>query len=212
MSVRVTTYKQAFEGVLGMPIDDKVNGYIKKLESEGFVEKGIAFAIWKKQEKLMVYRKDSRFFPILRNEVKKYCWKKDDPRWDEYWKKKNEETRAKKLQGALDSYRNDPMNDQQLEKKAFGRKKPPGYVYFIQGLYGGAIKIGYSKDPEGRLKTLQTGYPDTLRILLLVPGSELTEKYFHREFELYKLNGEWFKPEREIMDRIEKLKEKYAQV
>ena len=60
------------------------------------------------------------------------------------------------------------------------------------------------------MQGLQTGYPGTLRILLLVPGKEKTEQYFHGKFELYRLNGEWFKPEKVILDEIKELKAKYA--
>ena len=50
------------------------------------------------------------------------------------------------------------------------------YVYFIQGENGGAIKIGTTTDLANRLKTLQTGYPDTLRCLLLLRGNTKLKK------------------------------------
>lgn len=209
MSYRITTYKDAFGKILEMPINEQVMGYIKSLEEEGYNEKSITFTIWKKQDKLRVYKDDGRFFAILRNEVGKYSWKKDDPRWEEYWNKKNEQERVKSRKDEADAYKIDLIIRDEVKEKAFG-KKATGYVYFIQGYCGGAIKIGYSKEPETRLKSLQTGYPDTLRILLLVPGSEKTEQYFHMKFEIYKLQGEWYKPDQVLLDYIEDLKGKYA--
>ena len=209
MSDRITTYEDAFK-LLEMEYSDEIKDFIKKLESEGYSEKGIAFAIWKKQEKLKLYRRDERFFAILRNEVRKYCWKKGDPRWDEYNKRKQEAAKLKEYKNELNAYKLDKMIHSMTEKEAT-KRKPTGYVYFVQGCCGGAIKIGYSKEPERRLKELQTGYPDTLRILVLVPGTEKTEKYYQRKFEVHRLNGEWFRPEPEVLDKIKELKEKYKQ-
>lgn len=213
MPFRVTTYKDAFEGILGIKFGDVLQKFVKTLEKEGHTEKSIAFSIWKTQEKLLVYKGDSRFLAVLRNEVNKWSWKKDDPRWDDYWKKKNEEEKMQKYRNELKKYNNDPKNSPQLEKQAFNKKAQSGkgYVYFIQGLSGGAIKIGFSNDPQSRLKTLQTGYPDILRVLCLVPGNEKTEIFYHKKFELYKLSGEWFKPVKQIFDEIESLKTKYSQ-
>jgi hypothetical protein len=216
MSNRITTYEDAFTKVLEMEFTEPLRKFVKGLEAEGHTEKSISFTIWKKQEKLKVYKHDERFRAILRNEVNKYSWKKDDPRWEEYWNKRNESERVRKEaerlrehKKELTAYNLDKSYNTVTEKEAFA-KKPTGYVYFVQGCCGGAIKIGFSKNPEKRLQGLQTGYPDTLRILLLVPGKEKTEQYFHRKFELYRLNGEWFKPEKVILDEIKELKAKYA--
>ena len=76
------------------------------------------------------------------------------------------------------------------------------FVYFIstrerKGMQ--PVKIGYSKDPEKRLKRLQTGHPNRLEVMKMVKcasekdGRKL-EKTLHwlakRKFQ--KLNGEWF--------------------
>lgn len=204
---KVTTYDEAFP-LIGIYDYKKVKGledFLLRMESEGHSERSIAFTIWKKQDKLRMFRKDERFFSIFRNEIKKYSWTKNDPRWEEYNKKKAEQERVKKYKRELELER-------EKAYKAKKKDKPnSGYVYFIQGVYGGAIKIGKSKDPEMRLKALQTGYPDTLRILLLIPGYTKIEQQLHEEFEQYRLNGEWFKPEKPILDKIKELKEKYKQ-
>lgn len=210
MAFRVTTYEQAFEGVLGVSMGDKVRAFINRLEQAGHTEKSIAFAIWKTQDKLMAYRQDNRFFSILENEINKWSWRKDDPRWKEYWKKKEEEKRAISLRKELNAIRNDEYEFKQIDKHAQKPpKRPKGYVYFIQGLCGGAIKIGYSASPEKRLKELQTGYPDTLTILLMIPGSESTEATFHRQFDASRLKGEWFRPDDYLIEQIKELKAKF---
>jgi hypothetical protein len=194
---KITTYGEAFPLI---DINDYKNfkglaDFLMRMELEGHSEKSIAFTIWKKQEKLRMFRRDERFFSILKNEIKKYSWTKDDPRWEEYNKKKAEAERMQKYK---------------KEIQESNVKSKLDYVYFIQGVCGGAIKIGRSKDPEMRLKTLQTGYPDTLHILLLIPGSAKIELQIHEELEQYRLNGEWFKPEKPVMDKIKELKTKQA--
>lgn len=85
--MKIKTYKQAFEYVLGIPIDEKIQTCIKRLEEEGYKEYNIAYAIWKSQEKLTMYKNDSRFCSILQNEVRKNTYTQQQ--WNEYWKEKN---------------------------------------------------------------------------------------------------------------------------
>lgn len=210
MPYRVTTYKMAFEGVLDIKIDDKIKRLIKELEEEGHTEKSISFAIWKAQDKLCAFKRDNRFISILRNEINKWSWKKGDPRWDEYWKKRKESEKAKRMRQEIENYNKDEFEKKRMQGIANSPpKEPKGYVYFIQGLCGGAIKVGYSVDPNKRLKELQTGYPDTLTILLMIPGTEQTEKTLHRQFESSRLKGEWFRPDEYLIDAIKNLKAKF---
>lgn len=211
---KITTYEQAFEQVLGIKFDDKLKVFVKALEKDGHTEKSISYTIWRTQDKLNKFIDDSRFLSILLNEVNKYSWKKNDPRWDTYWKKRNEEEKAKKITDELKKHQAIENRRQGIEKAKITRYKNryPGFVYFVQGEFGGGIKIGYSKTPESRLKQLQTSYPDTLKILVLVPGNNKDEKTYHRKFEHIKLNGEWFKPEKELLDEIENLKTKHGQI
>lgn len=80
MPSRIETYRQAFS-LISVEKNDKVNQLLEKLESEGRNERSICFAIWKSQDKLMLYRSDSRFYSILENEIRKWSWGRDDPRW-----------------------------------------------------------------------------------------------------------------------------------
>jgi hypothetical protein len=210
MPDRITTYQQAFIGVLGIPLDGEMQQLVRSLEKEGHTEKGISFSIWRSQDKLNAFKNDKRFIGILRNEINKWSWKKDDPRWIQYWNRKNEAVKAGKIRKEIDDYYDDKYEIEAIEERA---KKPSrkfkGYVYFIQGLCGGAIKIGYSASPEKRLKQIQTGYPDTLAILLMIPGNENTERTLHRQLEGAKLKGEWFRPDTIVIDKIKELKVKF---
>lgn len=204
MAYRVVSYEQAFGDVLGMEITSRIRAFLKGMEEAGHTEKSICFTIWKKQDKLNAFKRDSRFLSVLENEIKKWSWTKDDPRWQEYWKRKNEEVRAAKMRKELDDIRKD---EDALADTSKSRKRYKGYVYFIQGQCGGAIKIGYSVNPEKRLKELQTGYPDTLVMLLMIPGSEATERALHRQFEASRLKGEWFRPDACIIEKIKEFKQ-----
>ncbi len=211
MPYRINTYEEAFD-LIGVALTDNVRAKLKKLELEGHTEKSICFVIWKTQAKLMAFKYDNRFWGVFVNEVNKWSWKKDDPRWDEYWKRKKEAERAEAIRKEITRVNRDEKELKRIDTRAKRPiKKIKGYVYFIQGLCGGAIKIGYSADPSKRLKELQTGYPDTLTLVLMIPGDENTERALHNQFEASRLKGEWFRPDRYVIDKIKELKLKYNQ-
>lgn len=66
------------------------------------------------------------------------------------------------------------------------------FVYVIQGDEGTPIKVGLSEDPPARLKTLQTGNPQTLRLLYVIPGGHAIEAALHRRLEGSQVLGEWY--------------------
>ena len=71
------------------------------------------------------------------------------------------------------------------------------YVYFIQKGYG-SVKIGVAKNPEARLKILQTGNHGELHLIAKLPFKSRPEAYtmekeLHKRFEKFKLTGEWFR-------------------
>ena len=71
-------------------------------------------------------------------------------------------------------------------------------VYFIANSRSGAIKIGHSINPVARLKGLQTASPDILTILGHAPGTVADEHRLHLSLQRHRLQGEWFKPHREV--------------
>ena len=196
MPTRIQKYEEAFD-LIGVALTDKVKERLKRLEAQGHTEKSICFAIWKGQEKLYAFRHDNRFWGIFTNEVNKWSWKKDDPRWVEYNKRKIEIEKAEALK------KESEKKEKEIRKI---KEKYPGYIYFVQGASGGAVKIGYAKDVAARLKGLQTGFPDTLMLLCAVPGKPKNEKELHEKYKEHALRGEWFKPSEEIMEFINKYK------
>ena len=65
-------------------------------------------------------------------------------------------------------------------------------LYFIQSDVTGMIKIGRSKNPEKRLKQLQTGNPNKLKLIASFENSGWKEKIIHERLERWSEHGEWF--------------------
>ncbi len=75
-------------------------------------------------------------------------------------------------------------------------------IYFItQG--SRYIKVGYVKDdPVRRLRMLQTGNPDRMRLAMVLEGTAGEEKKIHNMFMPYHIRGEWFFLTGEIEDQL----------
>lgn len=69
-----------------------------------------------------------------------------------------------------------------------------GYVYFILDRELDRVKIGYTrKDPNKRLKQLQTGSSSKLELLYYVEANGFnTERHLHRLFDADRCCGEFF--------------------
>lgn len=65
-------------------------------------------------------------------------------------------------------------------------------VYLIENLNNSTYKIGYSKNPDKRLKTLQTATCDELKLVITIPGNTNVEKMLQDEFKEYHIKREWF--------------------
>ena len=75
-------------------------------------------------------------------------------------------------------------------------------IYFIENTETKHIKIGFSTDVRTRLSDLQTSSPHELRILTLCEGTDKHEKELHKKFNDYHYRGEWFIPNKELIDYI----------
>jgi hypothetical protein len=88
----------------------------------------------------------------------------------------------------------------------------PLHLYFIKSCnnlipdHRGYIKIGKSWDPYGRLRELQTGNPHRLKIIAIINGGYIYERYCHKLLAHLHVRGEWFEYTEEIDMVIEKLK------
>lgn len=77
-------------------------------------------------------------------------------------------------------------------------------IYFITD--GCSVKIGYTKDknPEKRLKQLQTGNAKPLALLGFIPGDITIEKAIHSDLDAYREQGEWFTLCPDVSDYVRK--------
>lgn len=69
--------------------------------------------------------------------------------------------------------------------------------------------VGYSKDPQRRLNTLQTGNSTPLQMLLTIPGTIQSERALHRRFKRDHVNLEWFNYSDDIQRYIAAIAPKY---
>lgn len=86
--------------------------------------------------------------------------------------------------------------------------KPPredGFIYFVQRLTGGPIKIGFAVEPERRVKALATGSSEPLVFLGQLPGNRATERKIHEQFAHLREHGEWFRPGPDLTTFVEGL-------
>ena len=69
------------------------------------------------------------------------------------------------------------------------------HLYIIQSDISGNFKIGRSKHPARRLKQLQTGNPNKLKVVLVLENQGHREKMLHNRINRWvqkKSKGEWF--------------------
>jgi hypothetical protein len=78
-------------------------------------------------------------------------------------------------------------------------------IYFIRNIETGEIKIGVGVRPRSRLKQLQTGSSATLELMGAIPGGIWEERELHRKWQRYRVRGEWFEPNAELLSEIWKM-------
>ena len=70
------------------------------------------------------------------------------------------------------------------------------YLYAIQDSTSGYVKLGYSANPEQRLRELQTGSSAALCIIhtarIREDRARPVEQQLHRELKHLQVRGEWF--------------------
>ncbi|SEB96760.1 GIY-YIG nuclease family protein [Bradyrhizobium sp. 41S5] len=75
-----------------------------------------------------------------------------------------------------------------------------GRVYFVES--NGRIKIGYSRNVEGRVREMQVGSSARLNLLCDVSGSRSFERAIHLALAAHRKKGEWFDDCKEVRDTI----------
>jgi hypothetical protein len=72
-------------------------------------------------------------------------------------------------------------------------------IYFIRDRGTGMVKIGYSGDPQDRVKSLETGSPKGVELLAACRGDLWHERMAQALFDHLREKGEWFRPAEELM-------------
>lgn len=67
-------------------------------------------------------------------------------------------------------------------------------IYAIQAGENGPVKIGWSDAPKKRVRELQTGNPQKLRLLACCEIGDDAEYFIHIYLKNEKMVGEWFSP------------------
>lgn len=75
-------------------------------------------------------------------------------------------------------------------------------IYFVRAGAEGAIKIGFSSNPDMRIDALRTAVPEDVRVLAVIKGTQGEEQRLHAVFEHAHLRGEWFKPTPDLLAYI----------
>ena len=68
-----------------------------------------------------------------------------------------------------------------------------GWVYFIGADGSDLTKIGFSTRPRARLSQVQSGNPERLAILYVVPATKSMEAHLHELLSSIRAVGEWFR-------------------
>ncbi|MBB1074171.1 GIY-YIG nuclease family protein [Rhodoferax sp. 4810] len=71
---------------------------------------------------------------------------------------------------------------------------PDMYVYAIRERETGHVKLGISRNPQQRLRQLQTGNSSTLELVAYRKAENrfADERALHADADVYRLRGEWF--------------------
>jgi Meiotically up-regulated gene 113 len=76
-----------------------------------------------------------------------------------------------------------------------------GEIYFITDA-AGFIKIGFSTDISQRQAALQISSPGELRLIGRMSASKRMEAELQRRFRALRVGGEWYRPEKVLLDFI----------
>jgi len=83
-----------------------------------------------------------------------------------------------------------------------------GIIYFIGCQATDTVKIGFtSGSPIARLRRLQTGNAHDLALLTLIPGTREMEKMLHHRLSEWRMSGEWFRIEGDVLKLIDNLQQ-----
>lgn len=65
-------------------------------------------------------------------------------------------------------------------------------AYIVRSGDTGPVKIGHAESVADRIRALQTGHPEQLRLVRVIEGDGDIEGAFHERFKGHHIRGEWF--------------------
>lgn len=88
------------------------------------------------------------------------------------------------------------------EDKTMQEIDEAGFVYLVATPDRRRVKVGYSTDPILRLRQLQTGSHERLRLLNFMPAGQHFEEAFHKVYAGRRLVGEWFRDDDGVIRKV----------
>lgn len=86
------------------------------------------------------------------------------------------------------------MSDTPIKIEALA-EQGSSYLYFIQPVDGGLVKIGVTNGLAGRLASFQCGSPLELRVVKYIQVADRSFEFrVHATFAAHRRHGEWFDP------------------
>ena len=79
-------------------------------------------------------------------------------------------------------------------------------IYAMQAGDNGPVKIGIAINPASRLRELQTGNPQALRIVEKIDAPDRQERFLHERLKEHRIRGEWFNPHPEVFGVLKSAK------
>src|SRR5690606_8409539 len=83
------------------------------------------------------------------------------------------------------------------------RQRWEGYIYFARR--GDLVKIGYSTQPDRRIKTLVHHAGSEFDEVVVIPGTKNDERSYHAQFAEHRQEGEWFTTTPQILSLMGEL-------
>lgn len=101
---------------------------------------------------------------------------------------------------AEDRVRLSSLDDVDPAQQPLVKERRRGRVYFVRG--GDFLKIGWSRDVDGRIGDLRASGPTQLTLLGSIAGTRDDERALHERFAEIRHHGEWFRAEPELLDFV----------
>lgn len=84
--------------------------------------------------------------------------------------------------------------------------REPKFIYFLQPVGGGLVRVGSSDNPESRLEAIQSWSPVRIELIASTPGGKFGEAYLLQKFAPYRSHGDWFFPVNPVWSVVDEIR------